>query len=208
MKRWPLRCALLLALSLDPLGAADVESLHTFNFNFSLRRGWSLVLHTRVRTFDDLSSFHQFRAGPILEWKTAPRLTALVGYYFTERRDRPGERLFEEQRIWGGGEYSLFESGGWEVAERLLAERFFRNAGEDFWRWRARTEVIRSTPIADLYASGEALRSRGSFIGRYRAGLEWKLHKSVTLATGYEFRDAASGPGSHVIATGFEWDVR
>ncbi len=208
MKHWPLRCALLLALSLDPLRAADVESLHAFDFNFSLRPGWSLVLHTYARTFDDLSTFHQFQAGPILEWEAAPRLTSLVGYYITERRDRPAGKFFEEQRAWGGGEYSLYEAGGWEVVERLLAERFFPNVGEDFWRWRVRTEVIRSTPIADLYASGEALRARGSFFGRYRAGLEWKLHKSVTLATGYEFRDAARGPGSHLIVTGFEWDVR
>lgn len=207
MKYWPLRCALLLALCY-PLRAADVESLHTFDFNFSLKPKWTLVLHTRARTFENLSAFNQFRVGPFLEWNAAPRLTALAGYYFIEQNTRMVHEFNEVHRAWAGGEYSLYDGNGWTVVERLLAERHIPNGREDYWRGRARTEVTRKTRIGEVYASGEALRAKGAFFGRYRAGMEWKLNKSVTLGAGYEFRDAASGTGSHVIATAVQWDVR
>lgn len=193
-------------LCLPPLGASDVESLHTFNFNFGLNLDWSLQLHTRVRTFENVSAFNQFRAGPILTWNAAPRLKILSGYFFAEQNTRAVYEVYEVHRPWAGGEYLFFSGGGWDVEGRALLERFISSNFEDYWRWRARAKVNRPTPIGKAYASAEVLR-HDIPIGRYTAGFRWKLDPQVTLGAGYEYRDAERGPGSHLISTILEWEV-
>lgn len=198
----------LAALSLVPLRADDLESLHVFDLNFGLKPKLTLQGHTRLRTFENLGNFSQFRLGPILSWGAAPRLTILHGYFYTKQRAREVHTFSTVHRLWGGGQYRVYEDNGMALDGRLLAERFLSGSIDDYWRTRGRARLSRGTRIGKLYGSVELLRQQSIFYTWYTGGLQWRLDQGVTLGVGYEYREAARGPGSHIIGTLFQWDVR
>lgn len=185
--------------------ADDVESLHVVNFNFDLKPGWTLQLHTRARTFENIGSYNQTRVGPILMWQAAPRFTALAGYYYINQSTRVTHDPYSLHRVWGGGQYRILRSETWSVDARSLMERFLSSEINGYWRWRSRAMFNRSTRIGMPYASGEALMQQGVWYGRYTGGMQWQLNRRLIVGTGYEYRDAPRGAGAHIIATFFQW---
>ena len=185
----------------------DVESLHTFNVNFDFKPGWTLQVHTRTRTFENISAYNQFRAGPILLWQAKPRFTVIAGYYYMDQNVRVIHRPYPLQRVFGGGQYRVLRREKWSVDARSVMERFISPEFRDYWRWRNRAMLNWSTRVGLPYVSGEALVQRGIWYGRYTGGMQWKVSSKVTLGAGYEYRQAAVGPGSHVIATFFQWSA-
>src|SRR5262245_54797465 len=103
MKHWLVASALLAALAVQPMAADDLESLHIFNVNFDLKPGLTVQLHTRARTFENISAFNQFRVGPVVMWQAKPRFNLLAGYYFIDQNTRVKHDPYTVQRIWGGG---------------------------------------------------------------------------------------------------------
>lgn len=205
MKRWLLAGALLAALAQSPAFADDTESLHIFNLNFEWKRGLTLQMHTRVRTFENISSFNQFRSGPVLLWQANPRLLVIAGYYYTEQNRRVTHNPYTIHRAFGGGQYRVLRGETWSVDARGALERFHSDQFTDYWRARSRMLLTKKVRFGEPYASAEALHERGAWYGRYTAGILWKVHTRVTVGTGYEFRQAKAGPPSHVIATMIEW---
>lgn len=207
MTKWLLAGFLIWVLPQPELRAGDVESLHAFNANLTLKPGLTVQLHTRARTFENVGAFNQFRVGPILMWQAAPRLTALAGYYRISQNTRVVHDPYHLNRIWWGGQYRLIERGKWFVDARSVAERFFSGHFDDYWRLRNRAMINRKTSIGTPYVSGEALRQEGIWYGRYTAGMQWQVQKNVTFGAGYEYRDAPRGQGSHVFATMLQWEA-
>lgn len=199
---------LLWALPAADLRAGDLESLHAFNVNFGLKPGWTLQLHTRLRTFEDVGAYNQFRAGPILMWQATRRFTSLTGYYVTDQNTRVVHDRYRIHRAWSGGQYRFIGGEKWTLDGRAVVERLLSGSFDDYWRLRNRAIVSRRTRIGLAAASSEAILQQGIWYGRWTGGLQWKLHKNVTFGAGYEYRDAARGPGSHVIATTLQWDAR
>jgi hypothetical protein len=37
--------------------------------------------------------------------------------------------------------------------------------------------------------------------------MQWQVKNRLLVGAGYEYRDAARGPGSHIIATFFQWTI-
>lgn len=185
----------------------DVESLHVANVNFDFKPGWTLQLHTRVRTFENLSAFNQYRLGPILLWQAAPRFTVIGGYYYIDQNRRVIHQPYSLHRIFAGGQYRVLRGESWSVDARSAMERFISTGFTDYWRWRNRAMVSWKTRIGLPYATGEALVQQGIWYGRYTGGMQWKLNPKVTVGAGYEYRQAAVGPGSHIIATFFQWSA-
>ncbi len=202
-----MRLALWAALvaSSMPLLADDIESLHIANINFDLKPGWTLQLHTRARTFEDISAFNQFRVGPILMVQVKPRFTALGGYYYIEQNTRVTHHTYPLHRVWGGWQYRFLRGESWSVDGRSLVERHISPQSHDYGRWRNRAMLNFRSPIGMPYISGEALLQQGVWYGRYAAGLQWQVEKRVLLGAGYEYRQALAGPGSHIITTFFQW---
>ncbi|HWQ56100.1 MAG TPA: DUF2490 domain-containing protein [Bryobacteraceae bacterium] len=207
MKKWLLAFGLLWVLPQPELRAADVESLHAFNVNFPIKPGWTIQLHTRVRTFEDLGAFNQFRVGPILMWQAAPRFTVLAGYYRIDQNTRVVHDSYYLNRAWWGGQYRVVERAKWSLDARSVVERFMSGHFDDYWRIRNRVMINRKTSIGTPYVSGEALRQEGIWYGRYTAGMQWHLQKDVTFGAGYEYRDAPRGQGSHIMATTLQWEA-
>jgi hypothetical protein len=46
----------------------DVASLHQVNLLADISSNFRVTLHNRVRFYNDLSDFYQYRTGPILFW--------------------------------------------------------------------------------------------------------------------------------------------
>jgi hypothetical protein len=208
MTKWLRAGVLFAALPAVSLLAADLESLHAFNVSFGLSLGWTLQLHARARTFENVGEYNQLRAGPILIWQASRRFTSLSGYYLTDQNTRLSHQRFRVHRPWWAGQYRLVSGEKWALDGRAAVERMLSARFDDYWRGHARIIVSRATPIGHATATSEGLRERGVWYGRLTAGLQWKLQKNVTFGTGYEYRDAARGRGSHVIATTLNWDAR
>ena len=207
MTKWLRAGVLFAALPAVSLQAADLESLHAFNVNWDLKPGWTLQLHTRGRTFENLGEYNQFRAGPILIWHASRRFTSLSGYYLTDQNARVAPQRFRVHRPWWAGQYRLVSGEKWALDGRAGVERMLSARFDDYWRGRGRLIVSRATPIGQATATSEGIRERGVWYGRLTAGLQWKIQKNMTFGAGYEYRDAARGQGSHVIATTLNWDA-
>lgn len=207
MKQYCRSLALLLAAAAVPAHADDFESLHILNINLKLTRGVTAQLHTRGRTFEDASQFNQFRFGPILMWQVRPKTTALFGYYRIEQNTRKVHEHYKIDRFWAGAQHRLISAENWSLDGRSIVERHHSDHFNDYFRFRNRLMLNRRTPIGMAYLSGEALVQERIPYGRYTAGMQWKAHKRVTLGAGYEYRDAARGAGSHIIATFMQWDA-
>ncbi|MBI5280741.1 MAG: DUF2490 domain-containing protein [Candidatus Solibacter usitatus] len=207
MKQLILAGALAALLAPNRLAAEDVESLHAFHVNLDFKPGWTLQLHARVRTFEDIGAFNQFRVGPILIWQAKPRFTVLAGYYFTNQHARALHTSSTVQRLWSGGQYRVARGETWSVDARGMLERFIPAGLPEYWRWRNRAMLNKTTRIGELYVSGEGLVHRGVWFGQYTSGLKWKVNPRVTLGAGYEYRQTMSGPASHVIGTYFQWSA-
>jgi hypothetical protein len=106
------------------LQAADVESLHTFNFNFQLTPTLNVQLHTRARTFEQFRTFNQFRVGPVVSWQAAKRLTLVAGYYETRQNTRVAHNVYPIRRPWIGGQFRLLQGRHWSLDNRTVVERF------------------------------------------------------------------------------------
>lgn len=202
-----LRGALLTVALATALRAGDIETLHVTNFNFDFKPGWTLQIHTRARTFENVTAYNQLRAGPILLWQAAPRLTAIAGYYAINQNRRSTHASYGIHRYWGGGQYRLVARERWSVDGRGIVERHSSGAFKDYWRTRLRAYWTGTSKLGVPYASIEALAQQGIWYGRYTAGLQWKLSRSVIFGAGYEYRDAPVGQGSHIIATFLQWNA-
>ncbi len=185
----------------------DTESLHVANVNFDFKPGWTLQVHTRIRTFENFSARNQFRVGPIVLWQAAPRFTVIAGYYYINQNRRLLHVPFSLHRVFSGGQYRVLRGEGWSVDARSVAERFISTGFHDYWRWRNRAMVNWTTRIGLPYVSGEGLAQQGIWYGRYTGGMQWKVHPKLTLGAGYEYRQTPAGPGSHIIATFFQWSA-
>ncbi len=199
--------ALLVVAGAGFVRANDLETMHYFDTNFVLTKDVSVLMHTRVGTFEDASAFSHFRLGPSVTWRVLPRLSILGGYLYTSQNTRVTHTRRGINRVWPGAQVRIISRPDWKLDSRTIIERFFPPHAEDYWRFRSRAMVIRTTRIGDLFTSGEALVQQGTPYSRYTAGIQVRPHSRVRLAFGYEYRDAPSGPGSHVIVTAFQWEA-
>jgi hypothetical protein len=204
---------LVLLLSLSTLLAAqtredDAESLHIVNLNLDFRPGWTLQLHTRVRTFENISSFNQFRAGPILMVQLRPRLVGLAGYYYINQNRRVTYQDFHVHRVWAGAQVRAWDTPRWAWDARSLTERFISSEFRDYYRFRNRLMVTGAAPgrAWQPYASAELLRQQSLWYGRYTAGVQFRPARGVLASLGYEFRPSPIGAPSHILATMIQFE--
>lgn len=190
-------------LLLQPLRADDVESLHIVNANLDFKPGWTLQLHTRVRTFENMGSFNQFRGGPILMVQVRPRVVGLAGYYYINQNRRVVHQDFSLHRVWAGGQVRVLRHPNWTADARSLAERFVSGQFPDYFRFRNRIMVTRNGGGRRLlpFVSAEALRQQNIWYARYTAGVQYRLSPKVLTSIGYEYRASPTGPPSHILAT-------
>lgn len=200
---------MLLAAGAVTAQADDLESLHIVNTNLDFRPGWTLQIHSRVRTFEDLKTFNQARVGPILMWQALPRLNLIAGYYFIHQNSRGVHRTTDLQRYWGGGQIRVVGRPKWTLDTRHLFERFNPEpeTRPDYWRVRNRAMVTLKTPKVQPYWGAEALRQQKIWYGRYSAGIQFRPQKRVLMGIGWEYRDAPVGVGSHVLVTMLQFDA-
>ena len=147
-----------LLLFVAAVQAEDLETSHAFNVNFELAPKWSLLLHTRVRTFQDAHSFYQARGGPIETWQALPRLSVLSGYYYIDQNTRLS-KAYTLHRMWGGGQYRVINASRWSLDGRGVYERFISEQFLDY------TRLLRfkmpGSPLAQPYrGSGSRLWAR------------------------------------------------
>ncbi len=199
--------ALLLVAGADLGRANDLETMHYFDTNFVLTKDVSLLMHTRVGTFEDASTFSHFRLGPSVTWRVLPRLSILGGYLYTDQNTRVTHKHQGVNRVWPGAQVRLIARRDWKLDNRTMVERFMPSQSDDYWRFRSRGMVTRATRVGDVYASGEVFVQRGTPYSRYTGGIQVRPHPRARLTFGYEYRDAPSGPGSHVIVTSFQWEA-
>lgn len=204
---------LILLLSTAPAlfaqtSAHDAESLHIVNVNLDFRPGWTLQLHSRTRTFESMSSFNQFRAGPILMVQMKPRLLALAGYYFIHQNRRVTYQDFHLHRVWLGVQGRVLSRRDWTMDARSITERFISSEFTDYFRFRNRLMLNgngngrRWLP----FISGEVLRQQSIWYGRYTAGLQYRPVPGVLTSFGYEFRPSPIGSPSHILATMIQFE--
>ncbi len=182
---------------------SDVESLHILNANWDFKPGWTLQLHSRVRTFENISAFNQFRVGPILQVRLHPRVIGLAGYYWKVQNRRVIREDFDLHRIWTGAQIRAVQKPRWSVDTRTVIERFVSSEFADYYRFRNRVMWNASGNGRKWlpFASAELLRQQEIWYGRYTAGTQYRPGGGVVLAFGYEYRASPLGGGSHIIAT-------
>lgn len=206
---------LFLVLSTAPVllaqtSAHDAESLHIVNANLDFRPGWTLQLHSRIRTFERISSFNQFRAGPILMVQMKPRLLALAGYYFIQQNRRVTYQDFHLHRVWLGAQARVLSSRNWTMDARSVTERFISGEFTDYFRFRNRLMLNGNGDGTGRrwrpFVSGEVLRQQTIWYGRYTAGFQYRPGPGVLTSIGYEFRPSPIGSPSHILATMIQFE--
>lgn len=198
----------LLALTVAAARADDVESLHIINMNLDLRPGWTMQLHSRVRTFENISAFNQLRLGPILMTQVRPRVLALAGYYYIDQNRRVVYQDFHIHRAWTGAQVRAAQRRYWSVDARSLVERFISSEFTDYFRFRNRA-FLNLHPRRGLmpFASAEALRQQNIWYGRYTAGVQWRAGLRGLMSVSYEYRPSPIGAPSHILATMLQFDT-
>ncbi len=184
----------------------DLGSLHQFNLLFQTRGKFRLLVHSRVRFYNNISDFSQVRAGPIVYWDWKPRLLALAGYYLVQQRS--SDTFVTIQRPWAGAQIRIRRGERISVDWRTLVERHMYSGPGDFTRARTRA-MANFQPRAGWqpYASAEALALKGHVIGRYTVGVNYANVRGHLYGFGYEFRQDVGTPGTHIIATVLQFEV-
>jgi hypothetical protein len=193
--------AIAVLLSVSALVADDdFGLLHITNANLELNGKSTLQIHTRVRTYDNATSFFQFRAGPILIHQFKPRVVGLAGYYYMiQDGPSPANRLIH--RFWAGPQFRVIDSRKWAIDTRHLAERFAVVRDRDYTRVRNRAMLIHKNGALQPFASFEALVQNGDWYERHAVGLQINTHSALSYTISYEYRASPTGPGIHLIAT-------
>lgn len=163
--------------------------------------------HNRIRFFNDISDFYQFRTGPIVYYDWNPRLQLLAGYYLLQQRSNVTFQTI--QRPWAGAQFRVWKRDKASVDWRNLLERHAYSGPGDFTRVRSRA-MVNLQPRAGWqpYASAEGLALQGHVVGRYTAGVNYATEQGHLIGFGYEFRQTVGGPGSHFIATLLQFQIR
>jgi hypothetical protein len=178
----------------------DVASLHQFNFFVATSGKLRLMLHNRVRFYNDISDFLQYRTGPIVSYDWKPQVQLMSGYYLIQQRSN--DTFITIQRPWFGASVKTYGSDKLRVDWRTLLERHIYIGPGDFTRSRTRA-ITNFQPKSrwQPYASAEALALKGHVIGRYAAGLNYATERGHLFGFGYEFRQDIDKPGSHFLTT-------
>ena len=193
----------LSAAAVYPVWAADVETQHAFDVTLPLRPKLELILHSRVRTQPGGLGFYQARAGPIVSWDAAPRISLLSGYYFAKQERRIDRDFIGGHRFFGGAEFAVAEARRFSIEQRLMTERFLSDAAPDFNRYRLRSRLSAKGVVAP-YTSHEAFfDALGWRSNRYSAGIRWSPLPALQIDLGYfyEHRRLEVGPARHMWLT-------
>ena len=184
----------------------DVASLHQFNLLAEINSNFRVMLHNRVRLYNDISEFLQYRIGPVLFYDWKPRIQLQAGYYLTEQRSK--DTFVTIQRPWFGASLSTYRSEKLRVDWRTLVERHLYSGAGDFTRVRSRG-IANFNPKSSWqpYASVEVLALKGNIIGRYATGLNYATEKGHLVGAGYEFRQDVGKPGSHFLTTLIQFQI-
>ncbi len=165
------------------------------------------MLHSRVRFYNNISDFFQFRTGPILFYDWKKRLQWQAGYYLVEQQG-PKE-VVSIQRPWAGAQIRAFGNGRFSVDWRNLIERHILLGPGDFTRFRTRAMANIQPKVGwQPYASAEALALKGHVIGRYTTGVNYATLGGNLFGVGYEYRQDVGRPGAHIIATMMQFRLR
>ena len=184
----------------------DVASLHQFNLLADISSNFRVILHNRVRFYNDISDFFQYRTGPILFYDWKPRMQVQAGYYLIEQRSN--DTFVTIQRPWFGASIKTYRSKRLQVDWRTLVERHIYSGPGDFTRVRTRA-MMNFQPKSGWqpYASAEALALKGHVIGRYATGLNYATGQGHVFGLGYEFRQDVGKPGSHFLTTLMQFQI-
>ena len=204
--------ALTIMAALAALGVSgqaqdrDVASLHQFNFFVATKGNLRVMLHNRVRFYNDISDFLQYRTGPIVSYDWKPRLQLMSGYYLIQQRSN--DTFITIQRPWFGASIKTYGSEKLRVDWRTLLERHIYIGPGDFTRFRTRA-ITNFQPKSrwQPYASAEALAMKGNVIGRYAAGMNYATDRGHLFGIGYEFRQDIGKPGSHFLTTLIQFQI-
>jgi hypothetical protein len=182
------------------LQAEDFGTLHALNANLEFSQKWTLQLHSRLRSKEHASSLQEARFGPILIGQLRPRLNALAGLYqihqFNSSLSSP-----TAYRAWGGVQFRTLSRESWWLDSRHLVERYIDRASTDYFRARNRLSLTWRARRLNPYISGEAMVQQGIWYGRFTTGIQWQTSAPVVIGLGYEYRDAPTGKGMHILAT-------
>ena len=114
----------------------DVASLHQFNLLAEINDNFRVMLHNRVRFYNDISEFLQYWTGPVLFYDWKPRLQWQAGYYVIEQRSN--DTFVTIQRPWLGASVTAYGNDKLKLDWRTLAERHIYSGHGDFTRVRTR----------------------------------------------------------------------
>jgi Protein of unknown function (DUF2490) len=184
----------------------DVASLHQFNVFVATKGNLRVMLHNRVRFYNDISDFLQYRTGPIVSYDWKPQVQLMSGYYLIQQRSN--ETFITIQRPWIGASINTYRSKRLRVDWRTLLERHIYIGPGDFMRFRTRA-ITNFQPKSrwQPYASAEALALKGTVIGRYAAGMNYATDRGHSFGIGYEFRQDIGKPGSHFLMTLIQFQI-
>ena len=184
----------------------DVASLHQFNFFLPTSGHLRVMLHNRVRFYNDISDFLQYRTGPIVFYDWKPQVQLMSGYYLIQQRSN--DTFVTIQRPWFGASVNTYRSERLRVDWRTLLERHIYIGPGDFTRFRTRA-ITNFQPKSGWqpYASAEALALKGHVIGRYAAGLNYATERGHLFGFGYEYRQDIGKPGSHFLTTLIQFQI-
>jgi uncharacterized protein DUF2490 len=184
----------------------DVASLHQFNFFVATKGNLRVMLHNRVRFYNDISDFLQYRTGPIVSYDWKPQVQLMSGYYLIQQRSN--EAFITIQRPWIGASINTYRSQRLRVDWRTLLERHIYIGPGDFTRFRTRV-ITNFQPKSrwQPYTSAEGLALKGNVIGRYAAGMNYATDRGHLFGIGYEFRQDIGKPGSHFLTTLVQFQI-
>lgn len=187
--------------------AQDWGSLHILNGDLPIGSKWTLQMHTRVRTNEHFSDYFQTRGGPILYYKSAPRLTLLSGYYFIDEATQDGTYA-NFHRMFGGFIWLVPTPRQVKLEARSLVEQFVGTRSGNYVRARERLWATFGTRKLRPYAQVEGLVQQGIPTARFGLGGQFAFSGGRDLFLGYEFRQLPNGTTLQLVTSIFQFRFR
>ena len=202
--------AIALALSAafgHPLLGADVETQHAFDVTLPLKPRLEIILHSRVRTQPGGLGLYQVRAGPIVSWDAAQRVSLLGGYYYAQQQRKIDNDFIAGHRLFGGTELAVADTRRWSFDQRFLVERFLSDSADDFNRYRLRSRLSAKGSVAPYTSHEFFFDAQGWRSNRHSAGIRWSVLPALQVDLGYlyEHRRTGVGPDRHMWLTSIHW---
>jgi hypothetical protein len=166
------------------LPGTELYSWHGFDLPVPLSSKFELIVHSRLRSRNELNQVQQVRSGGIFRY-SAGKLTPFFGYYFQPAHESHSPWT-KGHRFFTGVERALALPGNFSFTARLAAERHISTGLPAYMRYRSYAKLQFPGKRVAPYLQNEMLAVRQGYHSmRNGGGLSFRFNSGIVFEAGY-----------------------